>query len=355
MKKIKFLFIPILLLTAHCVPTELDNIEAFEYTFPELAAPEPLPDVVLVTPDKVVVTTGEIKVPQKAEELVTNVVEAIVADNISEENLTLIDSISELAPEVTNEYLFAEVDEAWIEGVLNGTIAPSSEFLQISNEFEDNEEFSALLSQFELPKIDGIVPGGRLQPYSPKSREIGSNPVDVKGNLRIAALVVPCKLAADSLYTANVTQLNNNATQQETKVKSDYNLIRNQVNADNGALLISGAEAIAGSVVDLSTFAIQLNDAVDKLDPLVYDDNVKRGLKIYVAAFVLQGKSQINDWLVVFNLAATESLAKNLNAVSIAEETILGIVKSNLKLALDDQATKYIAAVNNCHNQGAGG
>ncbi len=355
MKKTKLLLIPLLILLAYCVPIELDNIEAFEYTFPGLEAPEPLPDVVLVTPDKAVVTTGEIKVPQKAEELVTNVVEAIVADNISEENLTLIDSISELAPEVTTEYLIAEVDDAWIEGVLNGTIAPSPEFLQISNEFEDNEEFSALLSQFELPKIDGIVPGGRLQPYSPKSREIVINPVDVKGNLRIAALVGPCKEAADELYTANVDKLNNEANQQETKVKADYNIIRNQVNADNGALLISGAEAIAGSVVDLSIFGIQLNDAIDKLDPLVYDDNVRRGLKIYVAAFVLQGKSQINDWLVVFNLAATESLAKNLDAVRIAEDTILGIVKSNLKLALDDQKTKYIAAVDDCHNQGAGG
>lgn len=195
MKFKKFILPFVFLIVAwSCVPSELDNIESFEYTFPGLEEVEPLPEVTLTTPPEVVQTTGKIVIPPAAE--------ALTKDIKSEENLKVIETFTNVAPEVSSQEIITAVTDEWISGVLSGVITPTENQLKISNEFKENPELSKYLTQLELPTVNGVAPGGRLLlEMKPEIKLFGN---ELLINL---TLVGPCKDAAEKIYLENVKTL----------------------------------------------------------------------------------------------------------------------------------------------------
>jgi len=344
--KIKILFCSAsIFILSGCLPSELDNIKAFEYSFPELEVVEPLPVVVLIEPVEVVETDGKIIITQDSDELVQDVVAAVIDDNITQENLDVIQAFSELAPNVTDNTIIDGVKEAWILGFLNGSIIVSPEFLQIESEFEASEEFLKYFSQLEFPTVDGFVPGGRLIFGSPN--KINTNP-----NFRIESLATPCKEAAEAIYLKNTGILEDQSNLQIEEIEDYYQIFIDKYEQNYLERLISGGEVIANNTTQLLEFMLFYNKPIDALE---YPDSVKRGLKIYVIAFVINVKKLIADWQTSYELAAKFARDKKIDSANLLKEQAILKVETNLKTAILDQTLKYNAVTNNCHNQGAGG
>ncbi|MDG1277491.1 MAG: hypothetical protein P8O16_09440 [Algoriphagus sp.] len=341
-----FTYIILLLLVGSCLPAELDNIQAFEYSFPELEEVEELPEVVVVTPTEELPTEGDLIVTEKGEKLVVDVVEAVIDDNISEENITIIESFAEVAPEVADDYINTEVTNEWIEGIFNGDVAPSQEFLQIQEEFEDNEEFVAYLAQLEFPTVDGVIPGGRVNPSKVQYKPI-SSPQN-----RLSSLVTPCKEAAEALYLENLQNLEDQYQAQIDLVEAFYLNFPADYELNSILRRASFSEVLRSKTDEIKAFAFTFGSAIEALD---YSDNIKRGLRIYLAVFVLSSRSQLLEWDLNYQLAEDKALEKSLESVQNEKQAALITAKNNYDLAVSLQEQIYNGAVDNCHNQGAGG
>lgn len=326
-----------------CGPVDLDNIEAFVYTFPGLEEVEPLPEVVLTVPAEVKVTTGDITVPVKADELVTDVTDG----EIPEENLVVIETFSDISQEISTQEIIESVTEEWIQGVLNGTIIPNNNLTTIADEFKNDPVLSNFLPVLELPKVDGVVPGGRL--YFPLDSD---GKVDVDEVLRSLALVGPCKETAEKIYLENVGLLEADANSQLAKSKVFYDNLRSGFVALYNQSLAQKDQIISASVNDLKDFLVGFNESVDVLD---YSDEVKRGLKIYIISFTIDLSKDIDQWETTFIAAAETARDKRVVAANKDQGTADAAVKESLKVALAALTSSFQEAVNSCHNQGAGG
>lgn len=343
-KKIFFYILSVLVLTG-CVPSELDNIQAFEYSFPGLEIIDPLPLVITPVPAQVTETNGSISISNETSLLVQDVVAAVVDDNITEENLSLIEEFSNIAPNVPDNQILDGVDEAWILGVLDGSIQPSPEFLQIQAEFEAIISFDKYFIQLEVPTVDGFRPGDRLIFEKRENNYKGFN-------TRIESLVVPCKEAAEEIYLQNVKKLEDESAQQIQGIRDFYQVFLSQYELDYNTRIILGSQIIVDKTVEVLEFAIFFNNAIDDLD---YPINVKRGLKSYLIAYVLDFVVQLKVFEKSFVLAADFARDKKVAAANLLRNEAIIEAEANLKAALLLQTTNYNSALNNCHNQGAGG
>lgn len=345
--RILLLFVPFLVLA--CVPVELDNIEAFRYTFPELETVKPLPDPAPVKPAPVPFVAGEIVVTKDADELVVDVIEAVIDDNITQENLDVIEVFSNVTPEVKTDKLIETVTNNWIQGVLSGTIQPSVDLVKVAEEFKKDPFMKSYLPQLQFPKVNGVTVGGRLLPLEEAyEEEIGFESPE----LRLSTLVTPCKTAADEAYAKNIAELERQAANQRTQIKNFYDPLRAAANTEYANRIVERTGVIASNTQRLSEFIFVFNSAVDDLD---YPLNVIRGLKIYVVAFVIDLRGQIVIWSNAFELAAQIERDLKISNINKLQEDEEKKIAANLKAALDEQKSIYNKAVNNCHNQGAGG
>jgi hypothetical protein len=345
MNNVKLLLLALFVIVGSCVPAELDSIQAFEFTFPGLEIVDPLPEVVITEPVAVVETDGDITIPVEADELVSNVVASVVTNDITQENLDLIQAFSEIAPNISDAVVIDGLTEAVMSGILDGSIQPSADFLQIQADFKANPEFVKYFSQLELPTVDGSIPGARL---TFDKRETIKN----EFNSRIGALVGPCKETADEIYLRNVKKLEDESVVQIQGILTNYLAFTSQYEQDYAARIILGAELIADNTTELLDFAVSTNKAIDELD---YPDAVKRGLKSYIIAFVLGSKDQLIQFEESFAIAAEFARDKRITASNVLRDGAILIAETNLNSAILIQTTNYNTAVNNCHNQGAGG
>lgn len=345
--RILLLFVPFLVLA--CVPVELDNIEAFRYTFPELETVKPLPDPVPVKPDPVPYVPGDIIVPKDADELVVDVIEAVIDDNITEENLEVIDVFSTVSPEVKTDKLVETVTSTWIEGVLLGTIQPSPEFINIAEEFAKDPLMRSYLPQLQFPKVNGVSINGRILEEIPTVE----NQIEFeKTILRLATLVVPCKEAADEQYAKNVAELETQASNNRTLVKNFYDPLRAATLTEYNQRIQEGSSFVNTTRNELIQFFITFNAAVDKLN---YPEDVIRGLKVYVISAIWQIIKSNQLWLNSLTIAAQFERDLKIANINKLQEDEEKKIAANLKSALDEQKSIYNKAVDNCHNQGAGG
>ena len=345
MRIINYLGFILFAITVSCVPAELDNIQAFKYTFPDLEIVDSLPEVAFTEPVAVVETDGDIIITTDADLLVQDVVAAVIDKNITQENLDVIQAFSETAANVSDEEIIDGITEAWILGILDGSIQPSAAFVQIEAEFEAIPEFAKYFAQLELPTIDGFRPGGRL--IFDKGEKLKN-----EFNSRIESLVTPCKEAAEEIYLINIKKLEDESVVQIQSIRDYYQVFISQYEQDYAARVIFGTGLIAENTAELLDFVIFFNKSIDELD---YPNSVKRGLKSYVIAFVLRYRAQQVQWEESFAIAAKFARDKRIaTAIELNDEAILN-VNSNLKAAILTQTTKYNTATNNCHNQGSGG
>jgi hypothetical protein len=349
MKSLQLLLLFASFLVLSCVPVELDNIEAFRYTFPELETVKPLPQLTPANPVPVPFVAGEIVVTKDADELVVDVIEAVLDDNITQENLDVIEVFSTVTPEVETDNLIETVTNTWIQGVLSGAIQPSVDLVKVADQFKKDPFMLSYLPQLQFPKVNGVTVGGRLLPLEESfEEEIGIDSPE----LRLSTLVTPCKAAADELYAKNVAELEGQAASQRTQIRNFYDPLRAAATAAYATRLVERAGVIAANTQRLSEFIFVFNTAVDNLD---YPLDVIRGLKIYVVAFVIDLRAQIVIWSNAFELAAQVERDLKLAAINKLQEDEEKKIAANLKAALDEQRSVYNNAVNNCHNQGAGG
>lgn len=341
-----FVYIILLFLVSSCLPAELDNIQAFEYSFPELEEVGELPEVVVVTPAEELPTEGDLIISEKAEELVVDVVEAVIDDNISDENITIIERFAEVAPEVSDEYINAEVSNEWIEGIFSGDLEPSPEFLRIKEEFEENEDFLAYLSQLEFPTVDGVIPGGRINFTKEKGKSF--SPLQS----RVSSLVTPCKEAAEVLYLKNLKTLDDQYQAQIALVEAFYLNFPADYELNSILRRARFSEVLQSKTDEIKAFAFTFGSAIEALD---YPDNIKRGLRIYLVVFVLSSQTQLLEWDLNYQLAEDKALEKSLESVANEKQAALVTAKNNYDLAVSLQEQVYNGAVDNCHNQGAGG
>lgn len=341
-----FAYITLLFLVCSCLPAELDNIQAFEYSFPELEEVEDLPEVVVVAPVEELPTEGDLVISLKTEELVVDVIDAVIDDNISEENLTTINSFADLAPEISDEYINTEASNEWIEGIFSGDVEPSQEFLQIQDEFDDNEEFLDYLSQFEFPTFDGVIPGGRVIRSKGHSKSFSSS------QSRSNSLVTPCKEKAEELYLNNLLNLEVQYQAQLALIESFYLNFPGDYELNSILRRARFSEVLRSKTDEIKAFAFTFGSAIEALD---YPDNIKRGLHIYLVVFVLISKSQLLEWDLTYQLAEDRALEKSLESINNEKETALISAKNNFDIAVNAQEESYNSAVENCHNQGAGG
>ncbi len=339
-------YIILLFLVSACLPAELDNIQAFEYSFPELEVVEELPEVVVKTPEEELVTQGDVRITEKADSLVVDVIDAVIDDNISGENITVIEQFADLAPAISDEYINTEVTNGWIEGIFSGEIEPSQEFLQVQNEFEDNEDFLPYLSQLEFPTVDGVIPGGRVNPFKGQSKPFSSP------QSRLSSLVTPCKEAAEALYLKNLLNLEGQYQAQIDLVEAFYLNFPADYEFKSILRRASFSEVLRSKTDEIKAFAFTFGSAIEALD---YPDNIKRGLRIYLVVFVLSSQSQLLEWDLTYQLAEDQALEKSLESIRSEKESALIAAKAIFDQAVSAQEESYNNAVNNCHNQGSGG
>ena len=344
--KIFFVFSIPFLLTA-CVPSELDNIESFVYSFPGLEDIDPLPELTLTKPIEVKETSGEINITKESDELVSDVIAAITEKNLTEENLLLIETFAEVAPQISSKEIIDAVTDEWITGILNGTIIPSDNLKKIAAEFKKNPLFQAYFAQLILPTVDGLASGGRLLfPINPGIKFF-DNPV-----LRSLAITGPCKDTLDKIYQENVEKLENQADAQLAQSKTFYDDLRNQALAIYNKKLTDKEKIIGDNVAELNAFLIDFNQAVDKLS---YPEEVKRGLKIYILSFAIELRAQIVKWGIAYTISAQVARDKRVDLANKEQISVNAGIEVNLKLAIDELTKSYNTEVENCHNQGAGG
>jgi hypothetical protein len=345
MNTIKFLCLVLFILVGSCVPAELDNIQAFEYTFPDLEIVDPLPEVVFTEPVAVVETDGDIIITTDADLLVQDVVAAVIDKNITQANLDVIEAFSKIAPNISDSVIIDGATEAWILGILDGSIQPSAAFLQIESEFKVIAELAKYFSQSAFPTVDGFRPGARLMPD--KGEKLKN-----EFNSRLVSLVTPCKEAAEEIYLLNIKKLEDESAVQIQSIRDYYQVFISQYEQDYAARIIFGAGLIADNNTEVLRFVIFFNKSIDQLD---YPNSVKRGLKSYVIAFVLRYRTQVKQWEESFAIAAEFARDKKIAASTGLNDELILRVEANLKTAILTQTTKYNTATNNCHNQGAGG
>lgn len=344
---LKIVFFAILSIIVSCVPQELDNIQAFRYKFPELDEVKPLPIVELTLPPEVKVSFGEILIGIPADELVTDVVAAVIDEDISDINLAVIDDFSTISPEISTDDLKERVNEEWIMGVLSGIIQPASDFILIAEIFKNDPDKAKYLSQIEFPEIDGFIVNGRI-----KFPELIPKTIPKPETLRISTLVTPCKEAAEELYLQNIDELEQQAVQQNAQVLQYYDLLRNKAISEYNQRILDEEKIIADNLERFYEFVVFFNAAVDAL---VYPDEVKRGLKIYIIAYVIQLRDQIIAYDNSYDLAIILERDRKLELIKFEQSDVEFSIRDNLNNAMEEQKTIYNTAANNCHNQGAGG
>lgn len=340
-------FFAALSILVSCIPQELDNIQAFRYKFPELEEITPLPAVELSLPPAVEVSLGGILIGRPADELVKDVVAAVIDKDITEENLIVIDRFSKISPEISTDELKVRINEEWIVGVLSGTIQPAPDLIRIAQIFKADPDMVKYLSQLEYPQIDGFTVRGRISFPDPVSRSI-----PLPESFKISTLVTPCKEAAEELYLNNVEELKQQAVQQNSKVLQHYDSLRTQaVSGFNQRIAVK--DSIIGGNLDLvNDFVVFFNESVDLLE---YPDEVKRGLKIYIVAYVVEVRDQLVEYVASYELFAQLERDRKLELINFEQADAEFTIKENLTNAIEKQKVVYNTALNNCHNQGAGG
>lgn len=348
MKFYKVLFIysiPFFLIS--CVPSELDNIESFEYTFPGLEEIDPLPELVLTAPAEVIQTNGEIIITKEADELVKDVIAAVIDENITAENLIVIDAFSKLTPEISSDLIIETVTDAWISGILNGTVLPSANLKKIADEFKKNPALTKYFSQLVLPAVDGLFIGGRLYlPLDPEGK-FTDNEI-----LRALVLIGPCKETAEKVYLGNVKILEDQSEAQLVAIDIFYDNLKKQALDQYTQKFATKNQIVDSNVAILNKFLLDFNQSVDKLD---YPEEVKRGLKIYIAAFAIDLRETIVKWGIAYQEASEIARDKRLGLINSEQGLDQASAKANLKSAIDDLKKAFEEAINTCHNQGAGG
>jgi hypothetical protein len=332
-----------------CVPAELDNIEAFVYTFPELEEIDPLPELELTPPLEVVVEDGSISLTEKTEELVLDVEEAVVDDDLTDTNLELIEDFSELAQEISDDELIETINEEWLTGIIDGTIEPSPELEALADDFISNEEFFGYLTQLDLPKVDGVVPGGRMSWGSSGPNELLLNPRYVE---RVLSLVTPCKLAAEALFLENVKKLEDQASAQKAEAKNYYDNLKNTRTSFWDQRTTNSLIAIRNTLNLIRSRLISFNRSVDLLRRPSW---VKRGLKAYMAAWAIYMTRQYNQYLITAPIAYANAKATEIARIDQAYQDKIIEIESNLAIGINAVTEVYNTAVNNCHDQGSGG
>jgi hypothetical protein len=331
-----------------CVPAELDNIEAFVYTFPGLEEVEPLPAPVLTAPTITVVETdGDIDIPVEADQLVKDVIAAVVDENITQENLVLIESFSQVAPEITSEEIIETVTGNWITGILDGTIVASPEINEIADSFKDDPVFTSYLTQLDLPTVDGVIPGARIFFSGTPERKFFDNEL-----LRILDPLPACQTEAKALYDKNIGLYNTQEGVQLAAAKVFYDNLRTIASNEYTSRIAEKKAIIDPTKNEIRKYITDFNTSVDGLD---YPEEVIRGLKIYIIAFVIELNNQISNWEDTFDDSAEVSRDKKLAAITVNDNASVALIKSNFKVARDEQTAAYNEAADTCHNQGAGG
>ena len=351
MRKILFISLLAALITA-CLPAELDNLQSFEYRFDELEVVEPLPEVEFPEPPEVPQEPGGVEITENTDLLVRDVVQAVIDEDIDEINITIIEQFAQVAEdEVPTEVLVAEVTNDWIAGIFDGSITPSPELQLINDEFESIEEFLPYFSQLKFPNVDGIEIRGRLvQDGIPMEIPKISLP---QNTAEITSLVTPCKEAAEELYLANIQELTEQAAVQRAEAEVFYaDLIGffeteyvNDLNAQGDLLYEQYA-------TDFEEFAIVFNNAIDDLN---YPETIIRGLKVYLAAYVIQSYDNLNEWFDSYLLSIDVARDGNIDRLETELNLVLDEIDQNLATGIAEQTALYNEAVNNCHDQGFGG
>lgn len=344
------LFLPVLFIS--CLPTELDNLDSFEYSFGEFEIVPEVPEVELPEVEEVPTESGTVKPSEKAENLVTNVEEAIVNNNLTPENLELIDKFAAAGGgDISDEEIISEVTDEWIEGVFNGDVEPSNDLKNITDEILTNDEFTGLFSEIEFPKVDGVEVRGRMLIDGIIPDVL--LPREVQAINQTSSLVTPCKEAAESVFNRNVAEINRLTDLQKASVRANY---EPEIAFYRGPWLdgvieqgqITYNEILSG----LLTFAFRLNSSIDRLN---YPTPVKRGLKAYLAAFVIQAINELNQWQISYNQAAELASEQNVNRVLNLILTKENELEANRLSLIAAQQALLTSALNNCHDQGAGG
>ncbi|WP_289029903.1 hypothetical protein [uncultured Algoriphagus sp.] len=349
----KYLFVLFLgAVMVACLPAELDNLQSFEYRFDELEEVDPLPEVEFPEPPEVPQEPGGVEVTESTDQLVRDVVQAVIDEDIDQINLTIIEQFAQVAEnEVPTEVLVAEVTNDWIAGIFDGSVTPSPELQFINDEFENIEDFLPYFSQLKFPNVDGIEIRGRLIidgiPLDPPKINLPSS------NLEITSLVTPCKEAAEELYLANIQELTDQAAVQRAEAEAFYaDLITffeteyvNELNAQGDLLYEQYA-------TDFEEFAIVFNNAIDDLS---YPETIIRGLKVYLAAYVIQSYENLNEWFSSYLLSIDVAKEGNIDRLKTELNLVLDEIDQNLAAGIAEQTTLYNEAVNNCHDQGFGG
>lgn len=348
MRKI-FLFIFIAL--TGCLPSELDNLQSFEYRFDELEVVEPLVDIEFSEPPEVPREPGGVEVSGETDLLVRDVVQAVVDEDIDDTNITIIEQFAEVAPEVPTQLLIDEVTNDWIVGVFNGTVTPSEELILLNDEFEKIEEFLPYFSQLRFPNIDGIEFRGRRQ-----NLERNFNLLDLvvlNKSQDVMSLVTPCKEAAEVLYVANLEELNRQAESQIADARTFYaSLITFYETEYVDNLNAQGDELYDEYLRDFEEFAIVFNTAIENLN---YPEIIVRGLKAYLASYVIQSINDLNEWFSIYLTSIDAAKEGNISRLENELNSVLEVIDRNLNEAIARQTTLFNNAVNNCHDQGFGG
>lgn len=116
--------------------------------------------------------------------------------------------------------------------------------------------------------------------------------------------------------------------------------------------LADGDQIISENLTSLSSFLGDLNSVINQSDA---SEDVKRGLKSYILAFAIQYAIQLSEWEIVYTQAGELAKNTNLESILIEQTSVDDDINANLADAIKKQTASYNAALNNCHNQGAGG
>lgn len=349
----KYYLFPFLsVLFVSCLSTELDNLNSFEYSFGDFEIVPEVPEVELPDVEEVPTESGTVKASEEAEDLLTDVEDAIVNDNLSPENLVLIEKFASAGGEdVTDEEIISEVTDEWIEGVFNGDVEPSNDLKNVTDEILANDEFAGLFSDVEFPKVDGVEVRGRMliDGITPDILL----PKEVQAINQTSSLVTPCKEAAESVFNRNVAEINRQTDLQKAAVRANY---EPEIAFYRGPWLdgvIGQGQVIYEEIfIELLTFAFRVNSSIDRLN---YPAPVIRGLKAYLAAFVLRAINDLIQWQISYNqaaeLASEQNVNRVLNIILVKENEL----EANRLSLIAAQQASLTSALNNCHDQGAGG
>jgi hypothetical protein len=350
----RVLFLSLLaMMFLRCETKELEFIQPYQFVNEEFDDVGELPPIIESEPVIVEPELPQVNEPESNQIILEDLEEAESEEDIEESSITILEKVGEFVlaePEESSEIVQEQANNLTEEEILeffDENFEISADLLAVAQNARQNDNIGDLFPDLDIPfDLEDLDLDARKDFNTTLQKEL------FLANLRIATLVGPCADAARASYQSAVSRLESTRGTQLTTAETNYqnrlNLAQQRLEGRNAASLSLFQQRLQAGQSSISRLLRAANNVSR------FNSRLASFYRLYALIYMVNLRDTLGRSYTLSLTANQNAFNREIaDALVLRNETITTVNENyNTELVRVDNVLR--AALDTCHNQGAG-